>query len=112
MAVDGVHPTAVPLPMAYEVLTHRTARGWRTCRCRARSMPGSVIAVARHPFTLQPERFERRKIPRTDSNDFNPMWPAGDARKIYFLSDRDGAITLFSYDTGSKKVSQAIDQSD
>ena len=36
------------------------------------------------------------------------MWPAGDARKIYFLSDRDGAITLFSYDTGSKKVSQAI----
>jgi len=36
------------------------------------------------------------------------MWPAGDARKIYFLSDRDGSITLFSYDTGSKKVSQAL----
>jgi tricorn protease len=36
------------------------------------------------------------------------MWSAGDPRKIYFLSDRDGAITLFSYDTGTKKVTEAV----
>ena len=48
------------------------------------------------------------KIPRTDSNDFNPMWPAGDARKIYFLSDRNGPITLFVYDSTTKKVTQAV----
>ncbi|HEY5838245.1 MAG TPA: PDZ domain-containing protein, partial [Pyrinomonadaceae bacterium] len=49
------------------------------------------------------------KIPRTDSNDFSPMWPAGDARKVYFLSDRDGTITLFAYDTVSKRISEAIE---
>jgi tricorn protease len=48
------------------------------------------------------------KIPRTDSNDFNPIWLAGNAKKVYFLSDRDGVTTLFVYDTTSKKVTQAI----
>ncbi|MGH9523935.1 MAG: S41 family peptidase [Terriglobales bacterium] len=41
------------------------------------------------------------EIPRKDSNDFCPMW-VGD--KIYFLSDRSGAVSLFVYDTRSKKV--------
>lgn len=48
---------------------------------------------------------EITKVPRTDSNDFNPMW-VGD--KVYFLSDRAGAITLFSYDTKSRAVRQLI----
>jgi tricorn protease len=34
-------------------------------------------------------------VPRTASNDFNPMW-TGD--RVYFLSDRNGTVTLFSYD--------------
>ena len=41
------------------------------------------------------------KIPRTNSNDFNPMW-AGD--RVFFLSDRNGPTTLFFYDT---KTSQS-----
>jgi tricorn protease len=45
------------------------------------------------------------KLPRDNSNDLNPMWIGN---KIYFLSDRNGATTLFSFDTGSKKVTQAI----
>src|SRR5512147_1976507 len=44
------------------------------------------------------------EIPReNNSNDFNPLW-IGD--KIYFLSDRNGPITMFVYDTHSKKVDQ------
>ena len=39
------------------------------------------------------------KIPRTDSNDINPMW-IGD--KIYFLSDRNGPMTLYRYDPQDK----------
>ena len=35
-----------------------------------------------------------QKIPRDTSNDFNPMW-IGD--KVYFLSDRNGPVTLFCY---------------
>jgi tricorn protease len=45
------------------------------------------------------------KIPRNNSNDFNPMWVG---ETIYFLSDRNGAVTLFSYDTKSKHVGEVI----
>ena len=45
------------------------------------------------------------KVPRTNSNDFNPMW-AGD--RVYFLSDRSGPVTLFYYDLKSKAVRQAV----
>src|ERR1035441_3953560 len=45
------------------------------------------------------------KVPRTDSNDIYPMW-VGD--RTYFLSDRNGPMTLFSYDPQSKKVSELI----
>jgi tricorn protease len=45
------------------------------------------------------------KVPRTDSNDIYPMW-IGD--KTYFLSDRNGPMTLFSYDPQSKKVTELI----
>jgi tricorn protease len=46
------------------------------------------------------------KVPRTDSNDFNPMWVG---EKVYFLSDRDGPTTLFTYDPGSKEVKRVLD---
>ncbi len=45
------------------------------------------------------------KVPRANSNDFTPMWAAG---KVWFLSDRNGPVTLFSYDPRTKKVAQAI----
>lgn len=48
------------------------------------------------------------KIPRENSNDFNPMW-VGD--RIYFLSDRNGPVTLFEYDTKSKKLAQLVSNS-
>jgi tricorn protease len=46
------------------------------------------------------------KIPRTDSNDINPMW-IGD--KIYFLSDRTGPMSLFRYDPQSQAVTKLIE---
>ena len=45
------------------------------------------------------------KIPRTDSNDINPMW-IGD--RIYFLSDRNGPMTLFRYDPATKAATEVI----
>jgi tricorn protease len=45
------------------------------------------------------------KIPRKDSNDFNPMW-IGD--KVYFLSDREGPVSLFSYEPASKEVNRVV----
>jgi tricorn protease len=45
------------------------------------------------------------KIPRGNSNDFNPMWVDN---RVYFLSDRNGPISLFAYDVETKKVLQII----
>jgi tricorn protease len=45
------------------------------------------------------------RIPRDNSNDFNPMWVG---HTIYFLSDRNGPVTLFAYDTQSKQVTQVV----
>ena len=46
------------------------------------------------------------KVPRENSNDGNPMWVG---KTVYFLSDRDGARTLFAYDTETQKVTRAIE---
>ncbi len=45
------------------------------------------------------------KVPRDNSNDHDPMW-VGDT--IYFLSDRNGPVSLFAYDTKSKEVSEVL----
>jgi len=45
------------------------------------------------------------KVPRKDSNDSTPMW-LGD--KVYFLSDRDGPVNLYMYETKTKQVKAAI----
>ena len=46
------------------------------------------------------------KVPRDNSNDSNLLW-IGDM--VYFLSDRNGPVTLFSYDTKSKQVEQVVE---
>ncbi len=45
------------------------------------------------------------KVPNGNCNDSNPMWAAG---KVIFLSDRNGPISLFSYDPASGKVQQIL----
>jgi tricorn protease len=56
--------------------------------------------------SLNESKVER--IPRTNSNDFNPIW-LGD--KVYFLSDRNGRFTLYSYDSKSKQVKELLPNS-
>src|SRR5215813_421181 len=105
--VDGAFPNEVPLPMgyagsyspdgamlAYEPLP-RAFGAWK----RYRGGMASQIWIA----SLSDSGVE--KIPRSDSNDFNPMWVSD---KVYFLSDRSGPITLYAYDTKTKKVAQLI----
>lgn len=45
------------------------------------------------------------KVPRDNSNDHFPQW-VGDT--VYFLSDRNGPVSLFAYDTKSKAVTEAL----
>ncbi|MGB7845055.1 MAG: hypothetical protein WBL63_05520, partial [Candidatus Acidiferrum sp.] len=46
------------------------------------------------------------KVARDNSNDSNPVW-FGDT--VYFLSDRNGPVSLFAYDTKSKSVKQVLE---
>ena len=84
---DGGRLAYVPLPRAFDV--------WK----RYRGGRATPIWIA----DLSTSRVE--KLPRTNSNDFAPMWI--DSR-IFFLSDRNGPVTLFSYDTRSRRVTQAL----
>ncbi len=45
------------------------------------------------------------KIPRENSNDSHPVWSG---TTLYFLSDRNGPVSLYSYDPGTKQVQQVI----
>jgi tricorn protease len=41
------------------------------------------------------------EIPHQQAADFSPVWAGG---KVYFLSGRDGPVSVYSYDPGSKAV--------
>jgi tricorn protease len=102
--------TEVPLPMgvagSYSAdgtqLAYVPTIQWQAAWKKYRGGQTKPIWIAR----LSDSSIE--KLPRDNSNDSNPMWIGN---KIYFLSDRNGAVTLYSYDTGSKKVTQAIPNS-
>jgi tricorn protease len=45
------------------------------------------------------------KIPRNNSNDSSPVWQGN---SVFFLSDRDGSVSLYKYDTASRQVSRVV----
>ena len=84
---DGSQLAYVPLDHAFEIW--KRYRGGRTSPIWIAHLSDSSVS----------------KIPRDNSNDFDPLWVD---HRIFFLSDRSGPISLFSYDTGSKRVTQAL----
>lgn len=109
--LEGGFPDEIPLPLArggsfspdgariaYQPLTQ-----WQPDWKRYRGGQTSSIWIAR----LSDSTIE--KIPRENSNDLSPMWIDD---KIYFLSDRDGPVGLFSFDVGSKKVARLFQNGD
>ncbi|HYW67728.1 MAG TPA: PDZ domain-containing protein [Candidatus Dormibacteraeota bacterium] len=46
------------------------------------------------------------RVPRDNSNDSHPVWFKD---TVYFLSDRNGPVTLFAYDSKAKTVQQVIE---
>jgi tricorn protease len=106
--LNGGFPEKLPLPMGWEgayspdgerlayVPVARAFDVWKRYR-GGRTTP---IWLA----SLSSSRVE--KVPRDNSNDFNPMW-IGD--RVFFLSDRNGPVTLFSYDAKTRQVKQLVE---
>src|SRR5262245_23544571 len=107
VSLEGGLEDEVPLPMGQEgayspdgsqiayVPIGRAFYAWKRYR-GGRTTPVWIASLSNNRVV---------KVPRESSNDFNPMWVDG---KVWFLSDRNGPVTLFSYDPKSKKVTQAL----
>ena len=105
---EGGFPSEVPLPSATDgsfssdgshlayVPVNQSQLAWKRYR-GGQTKPIWIVSLA--------DSSVEAKIPRDNSNDFNPMW-VGDT--VYFLSDRNGAVTLFAYNTKSKQVKQLV----
>jgi tricorn protease len=112
IALDGGLPEALPIPRAFSgvyspdgrrvaheefstafIPAWHEASYWRNYR-GGRTHPIRVMTLSDHSI---------EKLPWTNSNDTNPMWIGN---TIYFLSDRNGMVNLFSYRTDTKQVVQ------
>jgi tricorn protease len=59
-------------------------------------------------YIVQLSDLKLEKVPRENSNDSHPVWFG---EMVYFLSDRNGPVSLFAYDTRSKAVKQVVENS-
>ena len=105
--VEGGFPTKLPVPIGEETsfspdgthLAYVPHPQWQAAWKRYHGGQTTPIWIA----DLKDSSVV--KVPRENSNDHYPMW-VGDA--IYFLSDRNGPVSLFAYDTKSRQVSEAL----
>src|SRR6516162_8268725 len=109
----GGMPEVLPLPMAYDgsYSPDSSALAYVPFTNFRESVQGSVGlkhyrgGLASPIWIAKLSDSSIEKVPRKDSNDSYPMWMGN---KVYFLSDRDGPVSLYAYDTGTKQVTQAL----
>ncbi len=113
VGLTGGLPEVLPLPMAVEgsfspdssflayVPFTNFAESWQFHRGLKHYRGGTASPV----WIAKLSDSSVEKVPRTNSNDSTPMWLGN---KVYFLSDRDGPVSLYVYDPGSKKASLAL----
>jgi len=105
--LEGGFPTQLPLPMASsgslspdgQKIAYTPKFQWQAAWKRYRGGQTMAIWIAR----LSDSHVD--KIPRNNSNDFNPMWVGN---LVYFLSDRNGPVSLFAYDTETGNVAEVV----
>ena len=105
---DGVGSAQVlPLPSAAggsfsddgSTLAYVPFEQWQTAWKRYRG--GQTTPI----WLVNVKTLDVEKIPRENSNDSHPVWSG---TTLYFLSDRNGPVSLYSYDPGTKQVQQVI----
>jgi tricorn protease len=113
VSVGGGLPEMLPLPMAVEgsyspdsshlayVPFTNFAESWQRHRGLKHYRGGTASPI----WIAKLSDSSVIKVPRKDSNDSTPMWLGN---KVYFLSDRDGPVSLYVYDAGTKQVSLAV----
>jgi tricorn protease len=106
--VTGGFPTLVRLPMGDDAsyspddtkLAYDPLRQWEPAWKHYRGGQTKPIWIA------QLSDSSIVKVPRTNSNDYDPMWIGN---TVYFLSDRNGPVSLFAYNTETKQVKEVLE---
>jgi len=96
-------PDPLPLPSAFQgsfspdgqSLAYQPFTKWQPAW--KRYVGGQTTPI----WIVNLKTLELVKVPRDNSNDSNPVW-VGNA--VYFLSDRNGPVSLFRYDIGTQQV--------
>ena len=105
---QGGTPKALPVPRGdltsfspdgTKIAYLETSQEFRTWK-RYRGGWSLPIAI----YDLKKNTYE--ELPKTDGMDMFPMWHGN---SIYFISDRDGVMNLYSYDLGSKQTKKLTD---
>ncbi len=118
VSIDGGFPEALPLPrafsgvyspdahrIAYEELSSAFIPTWYEI-----SMWRHYRGGRTHPIRIMNlSDYSVEKLPWNNSNDRDPMWVGN---SIYFLSDRNFTVNLFSYNLSTKQVSQLTQHDD
>jgi tricorn protease len=114
VSINGGLPTALPLPIAFSgkfsddgnhlayspgsggsPFNYSTYVSWRNYRG---GLASSVLIADMNTLDVV-------KIPRDRSNDFSPVWVD---KQVYFLSDRNGPVSLFRFDPTAKTVTEVV----
>jgi tricorn protease len=114
VSLSGGLPTALPLPMAFsgkfssdgKYFAYSPVGGASPFNYSAyvawRNYRGGLASSV---WIADMATLEVVKVPRERSNDFNPVWVD---KQVYFLSDRNGPISLFRFDTAAKSVTEVV----
>jgi tricorn protease len=106
---DGVGPASVlPLPSVDwgsfssdgSTLAYVPVRQWQAAWKHYRGGQTSQV------WLVNMKTLDLEKVPRENSNDSSPVWLGS---TVYFLSDRNGSVSLFQYDTGTRQVAQVLE---
>jgi tricorn protease len=106
---DGVGPAEVlPLPSVDwgsfssdgSTLAYVPVRQWQAAWKHYRGGQTSQV------WLVNMKTLDLEKVPRENSNDSSPVWLGS---TVYFLSDRNGSVSLFEYDSKTKRVQQVLD---
>lgn len=101
LSADGSHIAYQPLGVAFfaEWWAEPQMSQWRRYR-GGRTEPIHIMNLADYSETM---------LPWSNSNDTDPMWVG---HTVFFLSDRDGVVNLYSNDQGASQVTQLTHNKD
>jgi len=105
ISIKGGMPEPLPMPMAFKGIYSPDSKRMAYVR------DSEAFATWRHyrggrttgVWLIDLSDYDVEKVPRKNSNDTDPMWINN---KVFFISDRNHIMNLFSYDTDIKEVKQ------